>query len=133
VTGWSDGLEVSAPWQGAVAAEAYQLWPVKQALDMPRVALLLADDVGLGKTIQAGLVLTELMARRRIRRTLVVCPASLQLQWRDEMRDKSSLDFTVVDRAAISDIQREYGMDTNPWTVTPQRSHQWISCASPTC
>jgi superfamily II DNA or RNA helicase len=116
----SEGQDLTAPWQGAVAVEAYQLWPVMQALDMPRVALLLADDVGLGKTIQAGLVITELMARRRLRRILVVCPASLQLQWRDEMREKFSLDFTVVDRGAITDIQREYGMDTNPWTVTPR-------------
>lgn len=116
----SDGPELTAPWQGAVAVEPYQLWPVMKALEMPRVSLLLADDVGLGKTIQAGLVLTELMARRRIRRILIVCPASLQLQWREEMRDKFSLDFTVLDRAAMTDIQRDYGMDSNPWAVTPR-------------
>lgn len=116
----TDELELTAPWQGAVAVEAYQLLPVMKALDMPRVSLLLADDVGLGKTIQAGLVLTELMARRRIRRILIVVPASLQLQWRDEMREKFSMDFTVIDRGAMTDIQREYGMDTNPWTVTPR-------------
>ncbi len=87
---------------------------------MPRVSLLLADDVGLGKTIEAGLILTELIARRRIRRVLVVCPASLQLQWREEMADKFSLDFLVLDRGAMVEIQREYGMDANPWAVTPR-------------
>ena len=116
----SEGLELTAPWQGAVAVEPYQLWPVMKALEMPRVSLLLADDVGLGKTIQAGLVLTELMARRRIRRILIVTPASLQLQWREEMREKFSLDFTVLDRSTMTDIQREFGMDTNPWAVTPR-------------
>jgi SNF2 family DNA or RNA helicase len=44
---------------------------------MPRVSLLLADDVGLGKTIEAGLILKELLIRRRIRRVLIICPASL--------------------------------------------------------
>ena len=58
---------------------------------MPRVNLLLADDVGLGKTIEAGLVLQELMLRHRARTALVVCPASLLLKWRDEMQDKFGL------------------------------------------
>ena len=87
---------------------------------MPRVTLLLADDVGLGKTIEAGLVLRELLGRRRIRRVMVICPASLQLQWHDELTSKFALDFTVLDRAATVDIQREYGMDANPWAVTPR-------------
>lgn len=112
--------ELVSPWQGAIAIEDYQLLPVLKALDMPRVSLLLADDVGLGKTIEAGLVLTELLVRRRIRRILVVCPASLQLQWREEMVEKFSLDFAVLDRSAIVEIQREYGMDANPWSVTPR-------------
>lgn len=109
-----------SPWESAVAPEPYQLYPVLKALEMPRVSLLLADDVGLGKTIEAGLILRELLGRRRIRRVLVVCPASLQLQWRDELRSKFALDFTVLDRAATVDIQREYGMDANPWAVTPR-------------
>jgi superfamily II DNA or RNA helicase len=100
--------------------ENYQLYAVLKALEMPRVALLLADDVGLGKTIQAGLILTEMIARFRIRRVLVVCPASLQLQWRDEMRDKFGLDFKVIDRESTLDVQREFGMDANPWAMVPK-------------
>ncbi|MGI8661283.1 MAG: DISARM system SNF2-like helicase DrmD, partial [Thermoleophilaceae bacterium] len=107
-----------SPWESAVVPEPYQLYPVLKALEMPRVNLLLADDVGLGKTIEAGLVLRELLNRRRIRRVLVICPASLQLQWQDELRTKFSLEFDVLDRAAFTNIQREYGMDANPWTVT---------------
>ncbi len=51
----------------------------------PRVSLLLADDVGLGKTVEAGLILQELLARGRVRKILILCPASLQRQWQDEM------------------------------------------------
>ena len=115
-----DGLAVVSLWESAVAPEAYQLVPVLRALEMPRVSLLLADDVGLGKTIEAGLVLRELLGRRRIRRALVICPASLQRQWHDELKSKFSLDFTVVDRAATIDVQREFGMDANPWAVIPR-------------
>lgn len=116
----SDGPALLSPWESAVTPEPYQLYPVLKALEMPRVSLLLADDVGLGKTIEAGLILRELLNRRRIRRVLVVCPASLQLQWRDELRSKFSLDFDVLDRAAFTQVQREYGMDANPWAVTPR-------------
>lgn len=113
-------MDLVSPWLGAVAVESYQLYPVLKALEMPRVALLLADDVGLGKTIEAGLILTELISRRRARRALVICPASLQVQWREEMAEKFKLDFTVMDRDATYDVQRSYGMDVNPWTVFPR-------------
>ena len=65
---------LAAPAYGAVALEAYQLVPLLRALEMPRVTLMLAHAVGLGKTIQAGLVLRELMLRRRLRRVLVISP-----------------------------------------------------------
>jgi len=110
-----DRPPVAAPLFGAVHPEAYQLVPVLRALEMPRVALLLADAVGLGKTIQAGMVLRELMLRRRIRRVLVLCPASLRTQWRDEMAEKFSLPFEVVDRPATLRLQKEVGLDANPW------------------
>jgi hypothetical protein len=65
---------------------------------MPRTNLLIADDVGLRKTIEAGLVLQELILRHRVRTVMVVCPASLQVQWRDEMREKFGLEFCIVNR-----------------------------------
>jgi hypothetical protein len=83
-----DRPPLASPLFGAIHPEAYQLVPVLRALEMPRVALMLADAVGLGKTIQAGMILRELMLRRRIRRVLILCPASLRTQWRDEMQDK---------------------------------------------
>ncbi len=102
---------------GAVHPEPYQIVPVLRALEMPRVALMLADAVGLGKTIQAGMILRELMLRRRIRRVLILCPASLRTQWREELDQKFSLPFEVVDRPHTLRLQRELGLDANPWRI----------------
>jgi len=112
-----DRPPLAAPLFGAIHPEAYQLVPVLRALEMPRVALMLADAVGLGKTIQAGMILRELMLRRRIRRVLILCPASLRTQWREEMDEKFSLPFDVVDRPRSLRLQRELGLDANPWRV----------------
>ena len=106
---------VASPFHGGVCIESYQLVPLLKALRMPRVSLLIADDVGLGKTIEAGLVLTELLLRRRIRRVFVLTPASLRRQWREELWDKFSLRFEVVDRQETERLRRRLGMDANPW------------------
>jgi len=98
-----------------VQVEDFQLVPLLKALQMPRVNLLIADDVGLGKTVEAGLILSELLLRRRIQRVLILTPASLRLQWRDEMWDKFSLPFDLVDRAETHALHRRLGMDANPW------------------
>jgi len=103
------GPPLTAPFYGAVEIEHYQLVPAVRALQMNRVSLLLADDVGLGKTIEAGLVAQELIRRHRARRIMIVCPASLQLQWQEEMRDKFNLDFRILDRAEAERLRKEYG------------------------
>jgi superfamily II DNA or RNA helicase len=110
-----DRLPISSPFHGAVQVEDYQLVPLLKALQMPRVNLLIADDVGLGKTVEAGLILSELLLRRRIQRVLILTPASLRLQWRDEMWDKFSLRFDLVDRAETHALRRRLGLDANPW------------------
>ncbi len=115
-----DRQSLLAPWQSAVQIEDYQLYPLWKSLLMPRVSLLLADDVGLGKTIEAGLILTELIHRRGIRRVLVLCPAALQRQWQEELRDKFHLSFRVLDRRQIDRIRREQGAEVNPWKATPR-------------
>ena len=111
---------ILSPWFSAIKVEDYQLYPVLEALSLPRVNLLLADDVGLGKTIEAGLIIQELIRQRRIRRILIVCPSSLQIQWQDEMAEKFNIDFTVMDSEQAFATQRELGMDANPWTVYPK-------------
>ena len=114
-------LPITSPFHGAVQIDDFQLVPLLKALRMPRVNLLIADDVGLGKTVEAGLILSELLLRRRIQRVLILTPASLRLQWRDEMWDKFSLPFDVVDRDETHALRRRLGMDANPW-----RSHSRI-------
>ena len=106
---------VASPFHGGVCVESYQLVPLLKALRMPRVSLLIADDVGLGKTVEAGLILTELLLRRRIQRVLVLTPASLRRQWQEELWEKFSLRFDVVDRQKTERLRRRLGMDANPW------------------
>ena len=113
-------IKLISPWQSAIQIEDYQLYPLLQIFSMPRITLLLSDDVGLGKTIEAGLILNELIARGRLRRILVICPAALQIQWRDEMREKFYLDFEIVDRENTYQFQKEFGVDSNPWSSFPR-------------
>jgi SNF2 family DNA or RNA helicase len=113
-------LPIASPVYGAVQVEDFQLVPLLKALRMPRISLLLADDVGLGKTIEAGLILTELLIRRRVRRVLILCPASLRQQWQQEMRDKFALTFDVVDRPETHALQKRLGLDANPWRTFPK-------------
>jgi superfamily II DNA or RNA helicase len=82
---------------------------------MPRISLLISDDVGLGKTIEAGLILAELILRRRVRRVLILCPASLRGQWQQEMAEKFSLNFDLVDRPSTIALRQQLGPDANPW------------------
>lgn len=106
---------VASPFHGGVRVEDFQVVPLLKALRMPRVSLLIADDVGLGKTIEAGLILTELLLRRRIRRVLVLTPAALRDQWKEELWEKFSLSFEVIDRQSTERHRRKLGIDANPW------------------
>ncbi|MBG0564941.1 DISARM system SNF2-like helicase DrmD [Actinoplanes aureus] len=115
----ADVRTLQAPFRSGVAIEDYQLEPVARAVDAPRVNLLLADDVGLGKTIEAGLVAQELLLRHRARRIMIVCPAGLTIKWRDEMLEKFGLDFTVVDSERAAAVRRTHGSSANPFHVYP--------------
>lgn len=111
---------LSSPFHAAIQTEDYQLVPLLKAMAMPRISLLIADDVGIGKTIEAGLILSELIHRRRIRRVLVICPASLRYQWQKELDTKFSLSFDVIDRPQTLDIRKRLGPDANPWRQFPR-------------
>lgn len=115
VQGPLDRLPVCSPFHGSIEVEDYQLVPLLKALRMPRVNLLIADDVGLGKTIEAGLILSELLIRRRVNRVLILTPASLRIQWRDELWSKFALPFDVIDRDQTLSLKRTLGVDANPW------------------
>src|SRR5271157_163851 len=116
----ADLRNIQSPFRSGIDIEDYQLDPVVRAIQMPRVNLLVADDVGLGKTIESGLVALELIIRHRARRVLVVCPASLQVQWRDQMRDKFGLDFRIVDSELMRELRRKRGIHVNPWGHFPR-------------
>jgi superfamily II DNA or RNA helicase len=116
----ADVRALQAPFRSGIEIEDYQLDPVARAIQMPRVNLLIADDVGLGKTIEAGLVCQELLIRHRARKILIVCPAALQVQWREQMRDKFGLEFRIVDSDLMRTLRRERGLHVNPWTHFPR-------------
>lgn len=65
---------------------------------MPRVSLFIADDVGLGKTIEAGLILRELILRQKVERVVISCPPSVVQQWQEEMESRFGLLFQIFDR-----------------------------------
>lgn len=82
---------------------AYQFKPVLQFLDSPSRSLLIADEVGLGKTIEAGLIWTELRAREDARRLLVVCPAMLCEKWKRELADRFGVSAEIVGAGDLLD------------------------------
>lgn len=104
-----------APFRAGIRLDAYQLLPLYKALRLPRVNLLIADDVGLGKTIEAGLIARELLLRRRIDLIVVAAPPSMTLQWRDELEEKFGLAFTIMDRDHFAAVRRARGFGVNPW------------------
>ena len=116
----ADANAYQAPFRSGANVEAYQLEPLRRALQAPRTNLLLADDVGLGKTIEAGLVIQELLLRHRARSVVVVCPPSLSLKWQDEMREKFGLDFVIVNSDLMADVRRSHGLNANPFRLFPR-------------
>lgn len=116
----ADPNRYQAPFWSGVNVEAYQLEPLRRALGAPRANLLLADDVGLGKTIEAGLVIQELFLRHRARTAVIVCPPSLALKWQDEMREKFGLEFTIVNSELMAGVRRTHGLQANPFQIFPR-------------
>lgn len=90
---------------------AYQFKPLLKFLNSPNRRLLVADEVGLGKTIEAGHIMLELKARKELRNVLIVCPKSLQEKWKAELYEKFGLTFKIVDTAKelINDLNAKTG------------------------
>jgi hypothetical protein len=88
---------VSLPFLRDVIPYEHQVAAVKTVLNRMRGRALLADEVGLGKTVEAGIVLSELWRRRLVRRVLVLVPPGLVTQWQEELRRKFGLDFVTHD------------------------------------
>jgi superfamily II DNA or RNA helicase len=91
----------------AVEPRAYQLVPLLMALRLTTVRLLIADDVGIGKTIEAGLIVRELMDRGEISRLAVLCPPHLVDQWQSELAERFNLHAVALTSASASRIERD--------------------------
>lgn len=113
----TDAKLFQAPFRAGIRLMPHQLTPLTKALALPRANLFIADDVGLGKTIEAGLVLQELLLRQQVEFVLVICPASVQLQWKEEMAQRFGLQFEVMSRHFIARRRKERGFGINPWNT----------------
>jgi len=104
-----------APFRAGIRIDAYQMEPLRKALRLPRVSLFIADDTGLGKTIEAGLIARELLLRRKAKTIVVATPPSVLEQWKAEFEERFGLVFEILDRAYLTRMRRERGFGVNPW------------------
>lgn len=105
--------ELSGLSNARVEPKLHQVFVAHRVSKKPRPRMILADEVGLGKTIEAGLIIKEQIARGLAGRILIISPASLQYQWLYEMQSKFNEEFTIIDGPRA----RMYEQDgANPWT-----------------
>lgn len=97
----ADPRPLQVPFRAGIALAPYQLEPLAKALELPRVNLLLADDVGLGKTIETGLVIRELLLRGRIDFLLVAAPPAMSHEWQDELSTRFGPQLVPIDREGL--------------------------------
>lgn len=126
----SDGHVLLAPMESRVIPLPHQIHALSRAISNDRVRYLLADEVGLGKTIEAGLILRELKLRGLVRRVLVVAPKSIAMQWVAEMNTHFNETFALINPGDLDALERlerpERMFDTvssseyNPWHRFPQ-------------
>ncbi len=102
---------------GRVRLHPHQLHVAERATAADPVRWLLADEVGLGKTIEAALILNRLVHTGRVERCLVVAPEALTVQWLGELWRKYHQVFTLLDAARLADVARDFGADFNPFDV----------------
>jgi len=119
----ADALEENlllAPIQSSVVPLPHQLYTLSRAMSRDRIRYLLADEVGLGKTIEAGLILRELKLRGMAKRVLVVAPKGLVLQWQAEMRLHFGEKFQLVDPAELAAFRPWRSEEENLWQMHDQ-------------
>lgn len=102
-----------------VEPRPYQLVPLLMALRLDPVRLLIADDVGIGKTVESLLILRELLDRAEIRRSAVLCPPHLAEQWQEALRSQFNIDATLVLPATVTRLERELPPGTSLFEQHP--------------
>ena len=102
-----------------VEPRAYQLVPLLMALKLDTTRLLIADDVGIGKTIEAGLIARELIDRGEIKQLAVLCPPHLCEQWQQELAEKFSIEAEVVRTGTAARLERGLRPDESIFEVYP--------------
>lgn len=123
----------------AVEPRAYQYVPLMLALRQDTVRLLISDDVGIGKTIEAGLIAVELLAQGDARRLAILCSPALAEQWQRELREKFGIDAELVLTSTVRRLERGLMMneslfDRHPFVVVstdfikaPNRRHEFLN------
>lgn len=122
-TNGAEGHVLLAPMESNVIPLPHQIQALSRAISGERVRYLLADEVGLGKTIEAGLVIRELKLRGLVRRTLVVAPKGIATQWVAEMQTHFSEEFRLILGEDIGTLQRlapGAGAERSPWGLFDQ-------------
>jgi ATP-dependent helicase HepA len=120
---------------GRIRLFPHQLHVADRATRTDPVRWLLADEVGLGKTVEACLILNHLVRTRAVERTLVVAPETLTVQWLGELWRKYHQVFVLLDEKRLNDVKRDYGDDFNPFEAHRQvvvgmqflRERRWLT------
>ncbi len=127
--GKREDLMVIDDLKGKITLFPHQMKTATKYLNEMNGRMLIADEVGLGKTIEAGIIIKELIARDEVRTVLILCPASLTLQWQEEMRDKFRLHFevnkSVHNWAKCNKIIASIDTAKNPKHMQQIESIQW--------
>lgn len=114
-----EALHGTAPFlalqRSSVVPVEYQLVPLVMALRLQPCRLLLADTTGLGKTVEAGLIMGELLARNQARSVLIVTPANLRKQWKEQMRDFFHQDLLILSGETRKSLERSIPPGADPW------------------
>ena len=111
--------QLRGPQPAEIDILPFQLEPALAMVRGHASRFLLADEVGLGKTIQAGLMLAELRVRGWCEHALIVVPAGLRQQWADELRRRFRIPAVVMDAASLASLTDSLPFDVNPWAVEP--------------
>jgi superfamily II DNA or RNA helicase len=114
-----DLIHGSAPFlslhRSSVVPYNYQMVPLVLALEKPTARMLIGDDVGLGKTVEAGLIISELIQRGKVKRVVFLTPANLKQQWKEALDYFFHIKATIIDSFSRKEFEKELPAGANPW------------------